>query len=151
MSVTSHRGNPLAWCAVSNAYLYSGSRQKSFEAAVRAQYLSSGTTLRYWADFQLSMTAAANHKFDLALKYGESSALLSQDFSPPLRYLTAVYNAIGDDVNASRVAKKLCHMEGDFSCARLYFDDAYPSSIIKKYGITNGENLLRLDDIVQSE
>lgn len=144
MSVNANPANPLAWWSLSNAKQYVGAYEAAYAAAVQAQKLADGTRLKFWGDFQRSLTAAITGKTEEALRFGESSSALAPNFRPPLRYLTALYAAAGREDDARRSAAHLQRREPDFTVERMVKDADYPVSIMRKSGILDGDKLMKL-------
>lgn len=141
MGVKANPANPLAWWALSNAKQYCFDYRLAYAAAVRAQVLASGTRLKFWSDFQRSLTAALLGKSDEALRIGEISSALGPNFKPPLRYLTALYSNDGHDAQAKRSFQALKKLELDFSMDQFLNDEKYPISLLRKSELFNQDKL----------
>lgn len=134
LSIKANPANPLAWWAYSNAQQCTGRSLPAFQAAQTAQKLADGTRFQFWADFQVSLTAAVLGRQDMAISTGELSSALSPDFRPPLRYLTALYALDGRHDAMSRTVERLQRCEPDFSLYRMMEDGEYPIGIMRRYG-----------------
>lgn len=140
----SNAANPLAWWSLSNAHLHSGNYEAGYAAAVRAQKLADGTRLKFWGDFQRSLTAAVIGRSEEALKYGTSSNALSPNFRPALRYLAVLNAAAGDVEKARQNIRQLLSREPGFSIERLVHDKEYPAKFLHKTRLVERVDLLEL-------
>jgi tetratricopeptide (TPR) repeat protein len=131
-SIASNKANPLGWWSLANALLYSGDAASAYEAAVTAQNLADKTSLKAWADFQRSLTAAATGRIEEATAFGASSHAMAPHFRPPLRYLIALYARSGTTASCARSVRRLQALENDFSIDRLISDREYPASILHR-------------------
>jgi len=140
----SNASNPLAWWSLSNAHLHSGNYEAGYDAAVRAQKLADGTRLKFWGDFQRSLTAAIVGRSKEALRFGTSSNALSPSFRPALRYLTVLNAAAGNVEMARQNIRQLSSCEPGFSVERLVHDKDYPVKFMHKTGLIDRVDLLEL-------
>ena len=143
-AVAANRANPLAWWAWANATLYGGNADAAYAAAITAQNLADRSTLRFWADFQRSLTAAVTGRTDEAIAYGAAASALAPSFRPPLRYLIALYARKGAMAEAERTSRRLLALEQDFSAERLLSDPAYPVSLMRRAGLVDRGSLSAL-------
>lgn len=144
-AVQANATNPLAWWSLSSALLYSGDSAAAYSAAVTSQHLASRTSLRFWCDFQRSLTAAVTGRYHEAIQYGESAAALAPTFRPPLRYLTALYARVGNPAAAERTVRRLVALEPDFTPKRLIADPSYPASMVRKAQLIDEQYLKWLE------
>jgi tetratricopeptide (TPR) repeat protein len=139
--VKANRSNPLAWWSLANAMLYSGDLDSAYKAAIFAQGLAENTSLKAWADFQRSLTAAVQGGIREGITFAQSAHALSPNFRPPLRYLIAMQASTGA-MEASRTSvRKLSALEPDFTVDRMMSDPAYPASMLRKSKIADKEKL----------
>lgn len=135
LGVLRNPGNAYAWWVWSNAKLYSGDTQSAYSAAIAAQRIGDNSRLKFWCDFQRSLTAAMIGKTDEAIRFGEASAALAPNFRPPLRYLAALYANNGQIEDVERNFRKLRRVEPDFTVERYLEDPNYPISMIRRAGL----------------
>ncbi|MEO1455077.1 MAG: hypothetical protein AAFV31_14780 [Pseudomonadota bacterium] len=133
-SIKCNVANPLAWWAYSNALQCVGRSEMAHRAACNAQLLADATQLQFWADFQVSLTAALLGDTATAIENGERSVALVPDFRPPLRYLTALYAMDGDTDALTRSTAALKAAELDFSMTQMIEDIDYPIGMMRRYG-----------------
>lgn len=138
-AVAANRANPLAWWSWANVTLYRGELEMAHAAAVTAQNLSERSSLKFWADFQRSLTAAVTGRTAEAIHYGTSASTLAPSFRPPLRYLLALHAATGSAQAAAQAARRLKSIERDFSIDRLLFDPDYPVSLMRRAQLVSPE------------
>ncbi len=148
MSVKSNSGNPLAWWSLSNAKQYFGENEAAYLSAVQAQTLAEGTRLKFWCDFQRSLTAATTGRSSESVRYGETSTALSPQFGPPLRYLTAVYANDDKPTESASAMKRLKAIEPDFNISRLLDDESYPVSVMRNTGLADRKSLEKAEAAV---
>ncbi|MFC6589419.1 hypothetical protein ACFQDZ_21145 [Sulfitobacter pacificus] len=142
-SVQVNPANVMAWYAYSNAVQCLGRSEEAYQAALVAQALAQTTRMKFWADCQVSITAATSGRSDVAIRFGERAHALSPGFRPPLRYLTALYalNARPEDV--SRTVASLRREEPDFDLVQMTRNPDYPIGIMRRYGRKLTDSLRR--------
>jgi tetratricopeptide (TPR) repeat protein len=145
-SVLANRTNPLAWWSWANATLYGGQPNLAYAAAITAGGLAEGSSLKFWADFQVQLTAAVNGRYDEAIQFGTSANALAPNFRPALRYLLALYGRVGAVEASSRALRKLRTLENDFSIERLVEDPTYPVSMMRRAGLAQRELFVGIED-----
>lgn len=133
--------NPLAWHALSNAFLHAGDYESGYRMAVQGQRLSEGTRLKFWSDFQRSMCAATIGRPVEAMRYCVSSNALSPSFRPALRYLILYCSGQGLLEKAMSYADRLRQCEPGFSIDRLIDDPDYPARMMHKANLIQGGDL----------
>lgn len=143
--VRSNRSNPLAWWSLANAALYAGDHEAAYSAAVFAQQLADSSSLKPWADFQRSLTAAVRGKVDEGVAFAMSAHALSPSFRPPLRYLIALQARSGAIDESRDAVRKLGRLEVDFSVERLISDPAYPASMLRRSRLADAEIMKRIE------
>lgn len=143
-STRTNAANPLAWWSLSNAHLHAGNYEAGYAAAVRAQKLADGTRLKFWGDFQRSLTAAVIGRFDEALRLGTSSNALAPNFRPALRYLAVFNGAAGEIERAQENIHQLTKREPGFSIDQLVRDKEYPAKLLHKTGLLDRVDMLTL-------
>ncbi|MEO1774004.1 MAG: hypothetical protein AAFS07_03545 [Pseudomonadota bacterium] len=146
-AVSANRANPLAWWSWANVTLYRGELEMAHAAAVIAQSLTERSSLKFWADFQRSLTAALTGRREEAIRFGTSASALAPSFRPPLRYLVALHAARGDRDATLDAAEQLRRIEDSFSIDKLLFDPEYPVSLMRKTSLLTAETVSRLDII----
>ncbi|WP_299707005.1 hypothetical protein [uncultured Tateyamaria sp.] len=146
-SIKANPANPLAWWSYSNALQCVGRSELAHRAAKNSQLLADRTSLQFWCDFQVSVTAALLGETEAAIEHGERAVALVPDFRPPLRYLTALYAMEGDSEAMGRTANALKSVELDFSVTQMIEDEDYPIGMMRRYG----KNLTRALRNVASE
>ncbi|MEM9902654.1 MAG: hypothetical protein AAF865_15005 [Pseudomonadota bacterium] len=144
-AVSANRANPLAWWSWANVTLYRGELEMAHSAAVLAQNLTERSSLKFWADFQRSLTAALTGRREEAIRFGTSASALAPSFRPPLRYLVALHAARGDRDATVGAADQLRRIEDSFSIDKLLFDPEYPVSLMRKTSLLTAETVSRLD------
>jgi tetratricopeptide (TPR) repeat protein len=144
-SVQANGCNPLAWWAYSNALQCIGETDQAYAAAQNAKVLAEGTRLKFWCDFQVSVTAALAGRTGEAIRYGESASALAPDFRPPVRYLTALYAVEGKAEQLTRKLHTLRSLEADFTIERMINDHDYPIGMMRRYGKNFTEGLSLAD------
>lgn len=146
-SVLANRANPLAWWSWANATLYCGQPNLAYAAAVTAGGLAERSTLKFWADFQIQLTAAVNGRYEEAIQFGTSANALAPNFRPALRYLLALHGRVGAVEASTRTIRKLRALENDFSVERLLEDPAYPVSMMRRAGLVQREFFQGIDEL----
>lgn len=144
-SVEINPANPLGWDTLATAKMMKGDAQMAHNFACRAQKLGAGSPYQFWWDMGRCLTATLTGRAEEALKLAETSAGLSPNFRPPLRFLSAVYASRGDTVRAQRLAQKLTKLEPDFSFDRLANDPDYPVGALHSAGIIDKARVSELD------
>ena len=144
-STLANPGNPLGWWALASAQLYVGRKEEAYRSAVKAQALSDQTSIQAWADFQLSLTAAVNHRYVEAVSLGISSHTFAPHFRAPLRYLIAVSARSGQVETCARATLKLRKLEPNFSVKQFWMDPAYPVSMMRSSHLVDPQKLLRIE------
>jgi tetratricopeptide (TPR) repeat protein len=145
-SIKANQANPLGWWSLANALLYSGALPSAYEVAVKAQQLADKTSLKAWADFQRSLTAAITGRIEEATAFGASAHAMSPHFRPPLRYLIALYARQGQSASSARSVRRLQALENDFSVTRLIGDRDYPASLLRTAQLVDQAGLERALD-----
>ncbi|MBX9908174.1 MAG: hypothetical protein K2Z25_05615 [Beijerinckiaceae bacterium] len=143
--VRSNRSNPLAWWSLANAALYAGDHEAAYSAAVFAQQLADSSSLKPWADFQRSLTAAVHGRIDEGVAFAMSAHVLSPSFRPPLRYLIALQARSGAVTESRDAVRKLGRLEVDFSVERLISDPAYPASMLRRSRLADADIMKRIE------
>jgi len=143
-SARANASNPLAWWSLSNAHLHAGNHKAAYAAAVRAQILADGTRLKFWGDFQRSLTAAVIGRSEEALRLGTSSNALAPNFRPALRYLVVFNGAAGKVERAQENVRQLTKREPGFSIDQLIHDKEYPAKLLHKTGLLDRVDMLEL-------
>ncbi len=141
-SVKLNPSNPLAWWSLSNAHLHAEEYELGYLCAVQAQQLAEGTRLKFWGDFQRSLTAAIVNNPQEALRFGASPNALAPDFRPALRYLTVLNAASGSDKQTQFYIDRLERLEPDFTIERLVKDKDYPAKFLHKAGLLNAGGIV---------
>lgn len=144
-STLANPSNPLGWWALASAQLYCGRKDEAYRSAAKAQAFSDQTSLQAWADFQLSLTAAVNQFYDVAVSFGVSSHTLAPHFRAPLRYLIAVSARSGQIETGQRATKKLRSLEPSFTVKQFWTDPTYPVSIMRSSYLVEPQTLLRIE------
>lgn len=144
-SLTLNPTNPFAWDVLAAAKLYSGSYESAYQLSTLAQQLSRRSSFGFWWDMGRSVTSALSGRVDTAVSMAERASAQAGTFRAPLRYLTALYAAEGNEEAAVRAAKKLQNAEPDFTLERMALDDEYPVSPLRKSGLLNKEALVSLN------
>jgi hypothetical protein len=144
-SILANPSNPLGWWALASAQLYCGRKDEAYRSAVKAQAFSDQTSLQAWADFQLSLTAAINQFYDVAVSFGVSAHTLAPHFRAPLRYLIAVSARSGQIATGRRATQKLRSLEPNFTVKQFWIDPTYPVSIMRSSHLVEPQMLLRIE------
>ena len=144
LGIAANGSNPLAWWARSSALLYTGEFEQAHAAARTAQVLARDSTMRFWTDFQMALTAAVTGRESVAITKFEVSRALNPQFRPPLRYLLGLYSRQHDDDSARRTLELLRRAEPGFELERFIGDDTYPVSMMRKRGLYDPDRLLDL-------
>ena len=131
MALEINPANPQAWWSWSNAMLYGDAIDAAYQSATVAQRLANNSNLKFWMDFQVSLTAAVSGRYDQAISNAEMARALSPNFRPPLRYLTALYAQREDRSSALRSSEQLRRLEPSFTPDLLVGDTQYPASLIR--------------------
>lgn len=143
LAVDINPSNPLAWWAWSNSLLYSDEFEKAYRFAQISQRLAARSHLKFWTDFQVSITAAATERWDEAISNGELSRSLSPHFKPALRYLIALHGKNnGNCTNTKRYIDQLSTLEPGFTVERLLNDVDYPASRIRGSALADANSHL---------
>lgn len=132
-SIDCNRSNPLAWAALGAANFYLGRHEAAREAVLRARAISGGGPYHYLIESLCCISATLTDRLDEAEMYGRLTHHLAPTYTPPLRYLTAIYTRRGEHEKAAEVRKKLLALEPDFSL-ELMQERSYPVAALRDSG-----------------
>lgn len=132
-SINCNLSNPIAWAALGAANFYIGRHAAAREAVLRARAISGGGPYHYLIESLCCISATLAGQLDEAEFHAQLSHQLSPGYTPPLRYLAAIYTRKGQLEKADRVCTKLRLLEPDFSL-ELMSEAAYPVAALRDSG-----------------
>jgi hypothetical protein len=133
--------NPFAWDSLSIALLGGGALEEAHRHQMTANTIAARSPIRHFWDMGACLTSVATGRFDQAQRLALSASALAPAFRPPLRYLTALHGAQGDEGRARLYSDRLAAIEPDFSIDRLLRDDGYPVLAMRRSGLLSNPRL----------
>ncbi len=130
-SVTLNRANCLGWAFLGAACLYVGRYEDGHRCAAFARAISGLGTYHYLVDMICCMASTLTNRLDEATHIGAATHCLAPGYSPPLRYLAAIYSKRRDQPSLRTAMKKLKALEPDFSL-ELMLDRSYPIPALRQ-------------------
>ena len=130
-ALTLNRCNPIAWACLGRAAAALDETERGKVLTEYGAKLANGTKYSFLIDSWASSSGLIAQDLVSARLYCEKSHAKSPTFTPPLRFLSALYCADGQYEQAEKTVKKLQRIEPDFSFKRMG-SDGYPNETLRR-------------------